>query len=167
MPAPKNPRKWIVVGLFAAGRCWAAAGAAWVERTPLLAWYDTRGLARATEQDRALWVDRVAGLGEDGEPGVLACLGQADDGGLPQRRRRPGKMGGAMGADDARAAVLAGRMAKGSAIAAGRRRLVLEAAAAWFRPTSAGADGSAAFLLRPAGRGGGGGRRSRRPMRRR
>src|SRR5205085_728997 len=80
MAAPARLRKWIFVALFAAGALGGAAAVVWVERAPILAWYCVRGLAQATDADRALWADRVAGLGEDGEPAVFAYLARPDDG---------------------------------------------------------------------------------------
>ncbi len=134
MPAPKSMRKWVVGGLFTAGALLGAGAAAWVERGPLLTWYCVRGLEQATDQDRALWADRVAGLGEEAEPAVFASLGRADAGacrnGGAALERWVGQWGGA----DARAAALAGRMEKtfGACSPAGRC-VVLGAAALWFR----------------------------------
>jgi hypothetical protein len=55
-----------------------AAGAAWVERGPLLAWVFLRELARAGEGDRAAWVERVAALDTAALPGLLDCLTRDD-----------------------------------------------------------------------------------------
>ena len=138
MPAPKSMRKWIVVGLFTAGALLGAGVAVWVERGPLLTWYYVGGLERATDQDRALWADRVAGLGEEAEPAVFACLGRADDGACRNAGAALERWAGRWGADDARAAALAGRMAKGFGdCSPAGRRAVLAAAALWFRPDSA------------------------------
>ena len=138
MPAPKSMKKWIVGGLFTAGALLGAGAAAWVERGPLLTWYCVRGLERATDQDRALWADRVAGLGEEAEPAVFASLGRADDGACRNAGAALERWAGQWGGDDARAAALAGRMEKafGACSPAGRC-VVLGAAALWFRPDSA------------------------------
>ncbi len=45
---------------------------------PLRAWYYTRGLARATDTDRAVWVERIARLDRDALPGLLGYLHHAD-----------------------------------------------------------------------------------------
>src|SRR5262245_42704809 len=56
----------------------ALGGAAWLNRTTLLTWYYLRGLAGASPQDRAVWVERVAGLEEEALPGLFDQLGRAD-----------------------------------------------------------------------------------------
>ncbi len=135
MPAPKSMRKWIVVGLFTGGALLGAAGAAWLERIPLLTWYCVRGLERATDQDRALWVDRVVGLGEEVEPAVLACLDRADDGACRNVGAALERWTEQWGGDDAHAVALADRMEKHfAACSPAGRRALLEAAATWFHP---------------------------------
>jgi len=136
MPASKRMKIGIVAGLVAAGLLVAAGAAAWVGRRPLLTWYDMNGLEKAGDADRALWTDRVAGLGEDAEPAVFACLKRADDAacrnaGAVLERWAVQRRG------DGRAAALAGRMTQvfGDCSAAGRNA-ILTAAAAWFRPDS-------------------------------
>ena len=138
MPAPKSMRKWIVVGLFTGGALLGAAGAAWLERIPLLTWYCVRGLERATDQDRALWVDRVVGLGEEVEPAVLACLDRADDGACRNVGAALERWTEQWGGDDAHAVALADRMEKHfAACSPAGRRALLEAAATWFHPDRA------------------------------
>jgi hypothetical protein len=63
----------VVVVLLALG------AAAWLERTPLLAWYYVRGLAGADEAGRDAWAERVAGLDGAALPGLLKLLGRDDD----------------------------------------------------------------------------------------
>ena len=79
MSPQKSVRKQIVVGLFTVALLGGSV-ALFVERTPLLAWFYMHSLSRAVEKDRALWVDRTAGLGEGAEPTVFACLTQTDEG---------------------------------------------------------------------------------------
>jgi hypothetical protein len=131
-------RTWIVAAGVAAGVLAAGAGAVWVERTPLLAWYYVWGLSGATDQDRATWVDRVAGLGEEAESGVLACLGRTDDGACRNAGAVLERWTTQWDAGDARAALLAGRMAKTFGdCSPGGRRVALEAVGGWFQPTAA------------------------------
>ena len=67
-----------LLGLVVLAVLLASAGALWLERTPLLAWYYVRGLAGADEGNRAAWVKRVAGLDRAAWPGLLECLGRQD-----------------------------------------------------------------------------------------
>jgi hypothetical protein len=135
MAPKKSVRKWLVVGLFALGALAGAAAAVWVERTPILAWYYVRGLAQATDADRALWADRVAGLGQEGEPALFACLARPDDTACRNAGAALDRWVSRWPGDDPRAAELADRMAKAfPACSPAGRRAVLESAAGWFRP---------------------------------
>ena len=126
MPALKRVKIAIVVGLFTAGALLGGGVAAWVERGPLLTWYYMGGLERAGDQDRALWADRVAGLGEEAEPAVFACLGRADDGACRNAGAVLERWAAQWHGDDGRAAALAGRMAQGfgDCSPAGRRAVL-------------------------------------------
>jgi hypothetical protein len=53
-------------------------GVMWLKRTPLLTWYYLRGLANASEAERATWVERVVTLDSAAVPGLLACLRRDD-----------------------------------------------------------------------------------------
>jgi HEAT repeat protein len=46
--------------------------------TPLRSWYYLRGLAAAGDEDRDVWVQRVASLDTEALPGLLALLGRDD-----------------------------------------------------------------------------------------
>jgi hypothetical protein len=50
------------------------SAAVFLERQALLRWYTIRGLAKASERDRPVWVERVAGLGKAGIPSLMGCL---------------------------------------------------------------------------------------------
>jgi hypothetical protein len=50
----------------------------WLEREPLTCWFYLRGLARADEGSRAVWVERVTRLDNAATPGLLAMLAQND-----------------------------------------------------------------------------------------
>jgi len=54
------------------------AALAWWQRAPLLSWYTLRGLARAGDQDRAVWIQRVVNLDADAVPGLLDLLRRDD-----------------------------------------------------------------------------------------
>ena len=138
MSRQASVRKWIVVGLFTVGVLGGAGGVVWLERTPLLAWYYVHGLIQANDQDRAKWVDGVAGLGEGAEPAVFAALGRSDASACRNAGAALDKWTSQWGAEDERASALAGRMAKrfGDCSPAGRC-IVLESAEAWMRPTDA------------------------------
>jgi HEAT repeats len=95
-------------------------------------------LARANDQDRAIWADRVAALGEDAEPAVLGCLGEKNDTACRNAGAALERWAAEWGGDDARAAALAGRMAKGFGdFSPAGQRAALEAAATWFQPAAA------------------------------
>jgi hypothetical protein len=104
------------------------AGAAWVERLPLLAWVYVQGLSRAKEANRDVWVERVAGVGDAAVPGLLACLGRDD-------RRVCANVGAALGrlADGARRGGLADRLAEAfPRLSAPGQEAVLKLEAGWI-----------------------------------
>jgi len=67
--------KAILLGM---GLSIALAFSAWTGRAALLRWYYLRGLARAGEADRQLWVQRVEGLDASALPGLIDCLGRSE-----------------------------------------------------------------------------------------
>jgi hypothetical protein len=137
MSPQKSVRKRIVVGLFAVALLGGTV-ALFMERTPLLAWVYMHSLTRAAEQDRTLWVDRTAGLGQGAEPAVFACLTQTDEGACRNAGAVLERWTAQYGPEDARAAALADRMGKGfGAYSPVGRQVVLETAALWFAPTAA------------------------------
>jgi hypothetical protein len=83
------------------------AAVLWWQRTPLLSWYYLRGLAQATDQDRALWVERVAGLGTDATPGLLGHLKRDDARVCANAEAVLAALARAWGPHDARTAALA------------------------------------------------------------
>jgi hypothetical protein len=56
----------------------ALGGGWWYVHTPVLTWYYVRGLAKAGEEDREEWVDRVVGLDKAAVPALLDCLARDD-----------------------------------------------------------------------------------------
>ncbi|HYT95196.1 MAG TPA: hypothetical protein VEL76_41145, partial [Gemmataceae bacterium] len=67
-------KKWLIV----LGLLLVLGGVAWFHRTSLLTWYYLRGLTGASEQDRANWAERVAGLDEAVVPALLDYLTRND-----------------------------------------------------------------------------------------
>lgn len=55
-----------------------AAGVAWTQRQPVQVWWAVRGLVRADDDSRPIWLERVAALGEAAVEPLLARL-NADD----------------------------------------------------------------------------------------
>jgi hypothetical protein len=53
-------------------------GVGWLNRAPLLTWYGMHSLAAASEQERAGWVEWVAGLDVAALPGLLDLLARDD-----------------------------------------------------------------------------------------
>jgi HEAT repeat protein len=111
----------------------AVAAVAWVQRTPIRAWYCVRGLARAGDGERARWVERVANLGEAAVPGLLDCLARPDADVCRNAGAALARLAQDWGAHDARSAVLADRLANDfPQLSPTGQRHVLEVAAHWF-----------------------------------
>ncbi len=119
-----------------------AAGAAWTERGPLLAWFYVRRLAAATEDGRTAWVDRVVGLGETAVPGLLDVLARPDAGACSNAAVALHRLTADWGPGDSRTAELARELARvfGHFSPAGQHQ-TLTVAAAWFT-----SDGAAVLL---------------------
>jgi hypothetical protein len=110
-----------------------AAGVGWLERVPLESWYYLHGLSRATDADREVWIDRVAGLGEPALEGLMDCLSGEDDQACRNTVAALDRLAGIWGCGDSRLVDLAGREAR----LFGRLRpesqaLVLNGMAGWF-----------------------------------
>src|SRR5205823_3158093 len=65
-------------GVAAVALILGSVGGTWIAWHPLRAWYSTRCLAQASEAERAVWVERVAGLDKDALPGLLRCLSRKE-----------------------------------------------------------------------------------------
>ncbi len=129
-----------------------AAGLVWMERTPLLAWYYVRNLARAGEADRDVWAERVAGLGEPALSDVLDCLNEPSPQCCANARAALQKLTAAWGAGDARTIALALRCGREfQHMSPPGQQSVLELAAGWFtaRPDD---GGNVAGLVPPCSR---------------
>jgi hypothetical protein len=70
-------KKWWIGGVVGTALL-VMGGVAWMERTPILAWYYVQRLALAEEETRAAWVEKTVSLGETALPGVLGCLERND-----------------------------------------------------------------------------------------
>src|SRR5437773_6299130 len=102
-------RLFVVVML---GLVIAAAGAAWVNRAPLLAWYYLRELAAASEAERDGWVERVVGLDAAAAPGLLDLLEREDGQASANAETALHRLGERWGADNVRTAELAEQLAQ-------------------------------------------------------
>jgi hypothetical protein len=123
----------LFVGLFVLVLL-AGAGLAWVERTPLLAWFYLHNLQRAGEANRAVWADRVAGLGEAALPGLLDCLADPNPSACVNARTALERLVGPGGAADPRTVNLAVRLGRDFPhFSAAGQAQVLALAAGWFR----------------------------------
>src|SRR5439155_17967700 len=89
------------------------AGVAWVERTSLRAWWVLRGLRQADEADRAVWIERVADLGEPAFDGLLECLSCPDERTCQNAVAALDHLARTWGPNDPRTVDLAGRQARG------------------------------------------------------
>jgi HEAT repeat protein len=78
MPKQRNRRKKfaiICLGLLALG-----AGIAWWQRTALQCWYYAYRMQGAGAEQRQVWAEQLADLGELAVPRLLACLTKDDEG---------------------------------------------------------------------------------------
>src|SRR5437899_2234146 len=57
--SPRNKWRWAGILTLTLS---IGGGIAWTQRVNLLAWYYVHGLTMATDQDRAIWIDRLATL---------------------------------------------------------------------------------------------------------
>lgn len=140
-------KKWIaavgvVVLLLLVG------GVAFVERTALLSWYYVRHLAKADETSQAAWVERVAGLGEDAVPDLLACLTNADPAVCRNARAALARLARQWSVGDSRTVALAMRCGRDfNRYSAAGQQNVLDLAADWFRDADADAPPAPGLLV--------------------
>ncbi len=114
-----------------------AAGVGWLERVPLESWYYLRGLSRATDADREVWIDRVVGLGEPAVEGLMDCLAGDDDRACRNAVAALDCLGGAWGCGDSRMVDLAGREARVfGRLSPDSQTLILNGMASWFTGTA-------------------------------
>jgi hypothetical protein len=151
-------KKWWAAGL-ALVVLLAAAGLGAVERHRLLAWYYVYRLARADEPERAAWVERTTGLGEQSLPLVLACLARDEPRACANAQAALACWAEHWEAGDPRRADLAGRLAdRFSGLSPAGQRSALELEALLLKPNPAGGPvpavlaPAAARLLEEAGR---------------
>ncbi len=131
-------------------------GVAWLERTPILAWYCVRALASASEGDRQRRAERVADLGDAALPRVLECLAQPDDAVCANARAGLACLAARWGPGDGRSVELALRLARAfPRLSLQGQRAVLEVAGGWFsregEAPAAGLVPNCARLLAEAG----------------
>jgi hypothetical protein len=109
------------------------AGVAWMERANLLSWFYVRALARAAENDRAGWVERVATLGETALPGLLDCLTQCEAQVCANARAALERLTQWWGGGDPRTRELALKLSREFAqFSPAGQRQTLDLAAGWF-----------------------------------
>jgi HEAT repeat protein len=140
--------KWMALGL--AVLLLLAGGGAWLERASLRTWWVLRGLKKADESERELWVGRVADLGEPAVDGLLECLDEGDDRARDNAVAALDHLARTWGADDPRTADLAGKLARAyGKLCPAAQACLLERMAAWFddRPPSPGLVSACSRLL--------------------
>jgi hypothetical protein len=126
------------------------AGVAWLERTPLESWYYLRGLSRATEANREVWIERVARLGEPAVDGLLDCLAGEDDQACRNAATALDRLACTWGCGDTRMVDLAGREARLFArMSASSQALILQGMVGWFagQPPAEGLVGVCSRVL--------------------
>jgi HEAT repeat protein len=57
----------------------AGGAIGWLQREPLLTWYNLRGLKHASDSDAPTWIQRVASQGELAVAGLLQCMSHDDE----------------------------------------------------------------------------------------
>ena len=113
-------------------------GVATMERTALCSWYYVRGLAKADDSSQAVWVGRVAGLGEDAVPGLLSCLADPDAHVCRNACAALARLSQQWGIGDSRTVALAMRLGRDfTRFSAAGQHNVLDLAADWFRSANA------------------------------
>jgi hypothetical protein len=131
------------------------AGAAvlvWIERIPLLTSYYVHNLANASEADQAVWVNRLAGLGEPAMSDVLDCLNDASPQCCCNARAALEKLTSDWGAGDPRTVALALRCGREfQHMSPAGQRNVMDLAVGWFAAPAAD-SGNAAALVPPCSR---------------
>jgi hypothetical protein len=122
-------------------------GVAFRERTALLSWYYVRGLAKADESNQAVWVERVASLGEDAVPNLLNCLTDADPTTCRNARAALARLSQQWGLGDSRTVALAMRCGRDfNHFSAPGQQNVLDLAADWFRAATTDAPPAQGLL---------------------
>jgi HEAT repeat protein len=122
-------------------------GVAWLERTPILSWYYVRSLAKADDNNRDAWVERVAGLGEDAVPPLLSCLKDTDPNVCRNARAALMRLSQAWGLGDSRTVALAMRCGgEFTQLSAPGQQNVLDLAAEWFRSATEGSPPAPGLL---------------------
>lgn len=147
-------KKWVALGLVMALTV-GAGGVAWLARTELRAWWVLRGLRKADEADRAVWVARVADLGEPAVEGLLGCLDDGDARARGNAAAALDHLARSWGTEDARTADLVGRLARGyGKLCPCGQACLLEGMAGWLeKPPSSGFTSGCARLLGEAANG--------------
>lgn len=102
--------KWTMLGLMLALTL-GMAGAGWICRARLLAWYCVYELAGADDAHRALWTERTAELEMVALPVLLKTLTHADDRACRNAQGALVRMGEHWGPEDDRRVTLAGSLA--------------------------------------------------------
>jgi hypothetical protein len=128
----------------------------WLEREPLTCWFYLRGLARANEGSRAVWVERVTRLDDAATPGLLAMLGQKDAQACGNAEAALLAVSARWGEDDARRIALAKKLADDFAHFSGPgRAAAVNIVTAWLNAEStptAASMGAAEKMLELAAR---------------
>jgi hypothetical protein len=138
VPVPSKPpgngrarrRLWLLaIFLLLVG----AAAAAWVERSPLLAWAYIQGLRRASEADCDAWAERVASLDQAAVPGLLSCLAGPDGRGCANAEAALRRLRERWQQDDPRRSELAARLGEAFAhLSVPGQQAVLRLEAVWL-----------------------------------
>jgi HEAT repeat protein len=129
-------QKRLVGGLFLIVLLAVVVGV-WLERKPLLTWYALRGLAKAGEDEREVWVDRVAEQGKLALPTLLEWLGRDDERICSHARAALARICGQMPQDDLHWTEWTDRLAtQFPHLSEPGQRCVLTLAAEWVRPAA-------------------------------
>jgi hypothetical protein len=110
-----------------------AGGLAWRERTALRCWFNLRGLAKATPENKDWWIGRIVSLGEPAIPGLLEGLSSPNDQVCKYHQDALNRMTEQWAAADSRSVGLVTRLAHGFAkYGPAGQKAALELPFRWF-----------------------------------
>jgi hypothetical protein len=138
--------KWIAAGLLLV--LVLTGGVAWWQRESLQVWWAVRGLSKAGEGDRDIWITRVVNLGEPAMFSLVDALADADDRACLNHLTALNQLAREKGVSDPVCVDLAIRLARPfSRLSSSGQAQLLHDVSTWFNDTTP-ADGLVAAVAR-------------------
>jgi HEAT repeat protein len=120
LPMRKIAWRWLMRSVAVIGSKWTiilagmvlllGGGCAWLARDSILAWYYVHGLSGASDEDRGIWVERVARLDSGAVERLIDCLARQDPQACSNVQTALAYFASQWGSDNPRLASLAQRM---------------------------------------------------------